>query len=49
MRNFLSQITKEMESDFVDNQLNGLFIIENEQIFEFSDSFIEFTEDEILK
>jgi hypothetical protein len=38
-----------MEIDFIDNQLNELFLIENDQIFDLDDSLIKFNDQEEIK
>ena len=38
-----------MEIDFIDNQLNELFLIENDQIFDLDDSLIKFNDQEEVK
>jgi hypothetical protein len=38
-----------MEIDFIDNQLNELFLIENDQIFDLDDSLIKFNDQEDIK
>ena len=38
-----------MEIDFIDNQLNELFLIENDQIIDLDDSLIKFNDQEEIK
>ena len=35
IKTFVSQVTKDMENDFIDNQLDELLIIENDDIFSY--------------